>query len=96
MGRVVSLAELQIADIERKQARRWRDWDRDITTPLMDKVLALPHPRGSTEDWKRLLRIAALIDTHLQRRGSESDLPQTHSAYLAAFQESYLAYLAKR
>lgn len=94
MGQIYSLEELQIAEIERKQARRWRDWQREIATPLMDKVLAVPH-RGNGADWKRLLRTAALIDTHLQRAGAKSDLPQTHSAYLAAFQEEYIAYLAK-
>lgn len=65
--------------IEHKQAKRWHDWQRHIATPLMDDVLALgPNSIPNREEWKHLLRIAALIDTHLRRAGAAADLPSTH------------------
>ena len=83
----MSLAQLQREEIERKQARRWRDIQRDIPTPLMDQVLALgPNHVPDRAKWKRLLRVAAYLDTHLQRNGSAYDLPATHTAYIDSFQ----------
>lgn len=80
--------------IEHKQARRWQDWQRPIATPLMDDVLALgPNAIPNREEWKHLLRIAALIDTHLRRAGANGDLPSTHVAYLEAYHELRRAYL---
>lgn len=93
-GRVVSLDELNREEIERKQARRWRDIQRDIPTPLMDRVLALgPNAVPNRTSWKRLLRVAAYLDTHLQRNGSAYDLPATHTAFLSAFEELEREYL---
>lgn len=82
--------------VERKQARRWHDWLRDIDTPLMDKVLALaPSDIRNRHTRKQLLRVAALIDTHLQRSGASQDLPQTHAAYLANFAELLMESLRR-
>lgn len=93
-GRVVSMEELEREEIERKQARRWRDIKRNIPTPLMDQVLALgPTAVPNRTTWKRLLRVAAYLDTHLQRNGSAYDLPATHTAYLSAFEELKKEYL---
>lgn len=93
-GRVVSLEELNREEIERKQARRWRDLRRDIPTPLMDQVLALgPNRVPNKTTWKRLLRVAAYLDTHLQRNGSNYDLPATHTAFLTSFEELKQEYL---
>jgi hypothetical protein len=53
----------------------------------MDQVLALgPNAVPNITKWKRLLRIAAYLDTHLQRSGATSDLPNTHRAYLDGFE----------
>lgn len=92
-GRIVSLAQLEREDIERKQARRWRDIQRDIPTPLMDQVLKLgPSAIPNKAAWKRLLRVAAYLDTHLQRAGAAHDLPNTHTAYLDSFQALLAEY----
>ena len=53
----------------------------------MDQVLALgPNAVPNITNWKRLLRIAAYLDTHLQRSGSQNDLPNTHRAFLDGFE----------
>lgn len=94
-GRVVSLEELDREEIERKQMRRWRDIKRNIPTPLMDQVLGLgPNTVPDRAAWKRLLRVAAYLDTHLQRTGSTYDLPHTHTAYLDNFRELVREYQA--
>lgn len=73
--------------IEQKMARRWHDWTREIATPCMDQVLALgPRAVPDKSAWKRLLRVAALTDTHLQREGARNDLPHTHVAFMDAFE----------
>lgn len=80
--------------IERKQAKRWHDWQRPIPTPLMDDVLALgPNAIPNRDEWKHLLRVAALTDTHLRRAGSAGDLPNTHVAFLEAYQDLRRRYL---
>ena len=82
--------------IEAKQAGRWQDWQRRISTPLMDDVLSLgPNAIPNRDEWKHLLRIAALIDTHLRRAGAYADIPNTHVAYLEAYQELKRKYLGK-
>lgn len=93
MGQIVSLQEIQVKEIQRKQSRRWQDITRDIPTPLTDQVLALgPNAVPDHLKWKRLLRVAAWLDTHLQRSGSAHDLPATHTAYLDNFQELVKEY----
>ena len=84
---------MQQIEIEQKQARRWADWQRPISTPCMDRVLALgPQHVPDKPTWKWLLRLAALIDTHLQRSGARHDLPNTHRAYLDSFERLIAKY----
>ena len=96
-GRIVSLGELHQEEIKRKQMRRWHDVTRPLPTPLMDQVLALgPNQVPNKDSWKRLLRVAAYLDTHLQRNGSAGDLPETHRAYLDAFEGLMRSYLQEK
>jgi hypothetical protein len=80
--------------IEAKQADRWHDLQREIRTPLMDQVLALgPNAVPNLTKWKQLLRVAAYLDTHLQRAAASGDLPATHRAYLDGFEGLLSEYL---
>lgn len=77
---------MQQREIERKQQRRWHDLIKDKPTPLLDD-LALQLNLTLTRRQKKLLQLASFIDHHLQRDGSERDLPGTHTVWLAAYLE---------
>ena len=82
--------------IELKQMRRWHDILKPKPTPLLDDVLSLgPQDIPDRQAWKKLLQVAAFLDYHLQRDGSQGDLPGTHTAYLAAYHELREEYLGR-
>jgi hypothetical protein len=82
--------------IEAKQAGRWQDWAEDKPTPLTDDAFRILGLARLGRDEMRLLRIAILTDTHLQRPGANQDLPNTHSAYVANYHELVRKYLRDR
>lgn len=83
--------------IEHKQQKRWQDLLKAKPTPLLDDALSLgPNDIPNKQRWKKLVQVAAFIDYHVQREGSERDMPGTHTAYLAAYHELRKEYLGKR